>query len=142
MLKLLLTIPLGRRRLAAAWDSDDDEESLASYQRMEVARRHAAETLFGGGYDDERSTAVLRSAMAAAKRLPTKEALDSLESVKVADLKDADRSKLHICVASMSLTCFQLASSVITNSVSVTQKGILRILSVFPSASIYLETSV
>ncbi|KUJ24079.1 uncharacterized protein LY89DRAFT_11372 [Mollisia scopiformis] len=80
-----------RRRLATAWDSDDDEESAASYERMEVARRHAAETLFGA-YDDERSVAAIRSAVAAAKRVPSKEALDSLEPVKVADLKDADRT--------------------------------------------------
>lgn len=60
---------------------------------MEVARRHAAEALFGGDYDDERSIAALRGAVAGGKRVPSKEALESLETVKVVDLKDADRSK-------------------------------------------------
>lgn len=58
-----------------------------------MARRHAAEALFGGDYDDERSIAALRGAVAGGKRVPSKEALESLESVKVADLKDADRSR-------------------------------------------------
>lgn len=42
-----------------------------------MARRHAAEALFGGDYDDERSIAALRGAVAGGKRVPSKEALES-----------------------------------------------------------------
>ncbi|KAE8447586.1 hypothetical protein EG329_010557 [Mollisiaceae sp. DMI_Dod_QoI] len=84
-----------RRRLASGWDSEEDEETVAELERERdevYYRRHAAEALFGADYDEERSIAAIRGAVAGGKRVPSKEALSSLESVKVKDLTDADRT--------------------------------------------------
>lgn len=45
------------------------------------------------GADDERSVAAMRGALANSKKLPTKEALASLEKVKVEDLPERDKCK-------------------------------------------------
>lgn len=102
-MNVLLTGSLsGRRRLAPAWDPDSEEdEDITREMSREVARerevlyrQHAAEALFGGDLgDDDRSIAAIRGMVAGGKRVISKEALASLESVKVKDLKEADRSE-------------------------------------------------
>ncbi|KAF8856952.1 hypothetical protein BDZ45DRAFT_451420 [Acephala macrosclerotiorum] len=90
-----------RRRLAPAWDPDSEEdEDIAREMSREGARerevlyrQHAAEALFGGDLgDDDRSIAAIRGMVAGGKRVISKEALASLESVKVIDLKEVDRT--------------------------------------------------
>jgi hypothetical protein len=61
-------------------------------EREALYRQHAAEALFGGDIDDDRSIAAIRGMVAGGKRVLSKEALASLESVKVKDLKEADRT--------------------------------------------------
>jgi hypothetical protein len=62
----------------------------------EAAYRRSAELLFSSDLDDERSMAAMRGALAAGKKVPSKEALASLEIVKLEDLEDNGRSKLSI----------------------------------------------
>lgn len=64
----------------------------------EAAYRRSAELLFTSDLDDERSMAAMRGALAAGKRVPSKEALASLEIVKLEDLEDNGRSKLDTII--------------------------------------------
>jgi hypothetical protein len=73
------------------WDSDDDEDPVPEMD-AETYRRNA-ELLFSTDLDDERSMAAVRGALAAGKRVPSKEALASLEIVKLEDLEENGRSK-------------------------------------------------
>jgi hypothetical protein len=82
---------LGRRRAVPAWESDDDDD-LADSEDMGY-RRHSQ--LFGD-QDEERALAALRGSIAAAKKIPSKEALASLERVDLKDLKDADKGELDL----------------------------------------------
>jgi predicted kinase len=54
--------------------------------------RRNAELLFSADLDDERSMAAMRGALAAGKRVPSKEALAALEIVKLEDLEENGRS--------------------------------------------------
>jgi hypothetical protein len=72
------------------WESDDDEEFLPGIGRDRSGRE---EDLFYPEIDDERSLAAMRGALAIGKRVPSKEALASLESVDLGELKDSDRCK-------------------------------------------------
>jgi hypothetical protein len=58
--------------------------------------RRGAELLFGADVDEERSMAAMRGALAAGKRVPSREALASLEIVKVEELEDNGRSEFSI----------------------------------------------
>jgi hypothetical protein len=60
------------------------------------AYRRSAELLFSSDPDDERSMAAMRGALAAGKRVPSKEALASLEIVKLEDLEENGRSRFHV----------------------------------------------
>ena len=80
---------LARRRTAQTWDSDEDEGGLADSEDF-GHRRHSQ--LFGE-QDDERALAAMRGAIAAGKKIPSKEALASLERVDMKDLKDSDKGK-------------------------------------------------
>lgn len=77
-----------RRNAATTWDSDEDEEDI----RAETYRRQA-ELLFGGG-DEERAMQLARGVLGAhGKRVPSKDALASLESVRVEDLSADSKGK-------------------------------------------------
>lgn len=76
-------------------DSDDDDDSVPEID-AEAAYRRNAELLFSSDLDEERSMAAMRGALAAGKRVPSKEALASLEIVKLEDLEDNGRSKLSL----------------------------------------------
>lgn len=81
---------------AHTFDSDDDEDSVPEID-ADTAYRRSAELLFSSDLDEERSMAAMRGALAAGKRVPSKDALASLEVVKVEDLEDNGRSKtLHL----------------------------------------------
>jgi DNA-binding SARP family transcriptional activator len=71
---------------AHTFDSDDDEDSVPEID-ADTAYRRSAELLFSSDLDEERSMAAMRGALAAGKRVPSKEALASLEVVKVEDLE-------------------------------------------------------
>ncbi len=58
--------------------------------------RRNAELLFSTDLDDERSMAAMRGALAAGKRVPSKEAIASLEIVKLEDLEENGRSMLNV----------------------------------------------
>ncbi len=60
------------------------------------AYRRSAEFLFSSDPDDERSMAAMRGALAAGKRVPSKEALASLEIVKLEHLEENGRSTFHV----------------------------------------------
>ena len=55
-----------------------------------------AELLFSTDLDDERSMAAMRGALAAGKRVPSKEAIASLEIVKFEDLEENGRSTFNV----------------------------------------------
>ncbi|KAE9381741.1 hypothetical protein N431DRAFT_440567 [Stipitochalara longipes BDJ] len=83
--------PHPRRRAAThTWDSDDDEDPVPEMD-AETYRRNA-ELLFSTDLDDERSMAAMRGALASGKRVPSKEALASLEIVKLEDLEENGRT--------------------------------------------------
>jgi hypothetical protein len=73
------------RRNADVWDSDDEDD----FAEMDY-RRHSQ---FLSEQDEERVMAAMRGAIAAGKKIPSKEALASLEKVDLKDLKDADKSR-------------------------------------------------
>jgi hypothetical protein len=77
------------------FDSDDDDDSVPEID-AEASYRRSAELLFSSDLDDERSMAAMRGALAAGKRVPSKEALASLEIVKVEDLEENGRSMFSI----------------------------------------------
>lgn len=76
------------------WDSDDDDDPVPEMD-AETYRRNA-ELLFSTDLDDERSMAAMRGALAAGKRVPSKEAIASLEIVKLEDLEENGRSMLNV----------------------------------------------
>ena len=80
------------RRAVSSWDSDDDEDSNPDIE-AEAARREAAREAFYDQVEEERTMAAMRGALAAGKRLPSREALAALEIVKIEDLKESDRSR-------------------------------------------------
>ena len=79
---------LGRRRAVPAWESEDDDD-LADSEEMGY-RRHSQ--MFGD-QDEERALAALRGSIAAAKKIPSKEALAALERVDLKDLKESDKGE-------------------------------------------------
>lgn len=78
-----------RRRAARGWDSEDDDDAA---EDTESVGYHRHSQLFGE-QDEDRAMAAIRGAMAAAKKIPSKEAIASLERVDMKDLKDADKGK-------------------------------------------------
>jgi len=72
-----------RRRGHHLWDSDEDDDLDAELD----ARR---DLYFGpgAGADDERMIAAYRGHLVSGKKVPTKEAIASLEVVNLEDLKD------------------------------------------------------
>jgi hypothetical protein len=52
--------------------------------------------LFSGEGDDERSLAAMRGAVASGKKIPTREAIATLEVVKIGDLSDKSKSILML----------------------------------------------
>ena len=83
--------PHGRRR-NGHWDSDDDDDLVPDLE-IEAIRR-SSDLMFGAeGMDEERSMAAMRAQIAAAKKVPSKEAIASMEKVDPKKLKDADRCK-------------------------------------------------
>jgi hypothetical protein len=83
------------RRRAGTWDSDDDDDSVPEVE-AEAAYRRNAEMLFSGEGDDERSLAAMRGAIASGKKIPTREAIATLEVVKIGDLSDKSKSILML----------------------------------------------
>jgi hypothetical protein len=78
------------QRDATGWESDDDDDAGAD---PEVASyRRTSQHLFDD-YDDERALAAMRGALAAGKKIPSKEALASLEKLAIKDLKEGDKCK-------------------------------------------------
>jgi predicted transcriptional regulator len=80
---------LARRRTAQTWDSDEDEGGLADSEDGGY-QRHSQ--IFGE-QDEERALAAMRGAIAAGKKIPSKEALASLERIDMKDLKGSDKGK-------------------------------------------------
>lgn len=80
-----------RRHDNPDWDSEDDDDPLAAPDPENYPYR--AGLIFNNGMDDERRMAAARGALAAAKRVPSKEFVASLEKLDPKDLKEADRSK-------------------------------------------------
>ncbi len=83
------------------WDSDDDEDPVPETD-AETYRRNA-ELLFSADLDDERSMAAMRGALASGKRVPSKEALASLEIVKLEELEENGRSEFSMVLSCMFL---------------------------------------
>lgn len=85
----------GRRPYA--YDTYSDSDSASDRENSEMFRlgisRHDREAMYAE-LDDERSVAALRGQLSASKRLPTKEALASLEILKPEDLAGEEKSKL------------------------------------------------
>ncbi len=81
------------RRRTSNWDSDEDEDSALGADVYSEFQRRQHEILFGEGLGEERSLAAMRGAIASGKRVPSKEAIASLEEVKLGDLTGNDRSK-------------------------------------------------
>ena len=83
--------PHGRRR-SGPWDSDEDDDSAPDLE-IEALRR-SSDLMFGGeGMDEERSIAAMRAQIAAARKVPSKDAIASMEKVDLKGLKDSDRCK-------------------------------------------------
>jgi hypothetical protein len=82
---------LGRRHAAPSWESDDDDDDAHLADSEDAAyRRHSQ--LFGD-QDEERAMAAIRGSIAAAKKVPSKEALASLEKIDLKDLKDSEKGE-------------------------------------------------
>jgi hypothetical protein len=82
---------LGRRHAAPSWESDDDDDDGHLADSEDAAyRRHSQ--LFGD-QDEERAMAAIRGSIAAAKKVPSKEALASLEKIDLKDLKDSEKGE-------------------------------------------------
>jgi hypothetical protein len=88
------TILTGYFSATHTWDSDDDDDPVPEMDAESY--RRSAELLFGADLDEERSMAAMRGALAAGKRVPSKEALASLEIVKLEDLEDNGRSEFSV----------------------------------------------
>lgn len=84
---------LTRRRAVPTWESDDDDDALADSEDLGY-QRHSQPF---GDQDDERTLAAIRGSIAAAKKVPSKEALASLERVDLKGLKDSDRGGFNPC---------------------------------------------
>ena len=86
-----------RRRNANDWDSGDDDDDAHS-PLSEVDSDRAG--FLYSGMDEERHMAAVRGAIAAGKKIPSKEFIASLERVDPKDIKEGDRSKcLHTTTA-------------------------------------------
>ena len=72
------------------WNSDEESSSDLENEDMRTA---VYRQILYQGADDDRSVAAMRGALANSKKLPTKEALASLEKVKLEDLADSDKGK-------------------------------------------------
>ena len=83
---------LGRRRAAPAWESDDEDDEALADSEDAGHRRHSE--LFGD-QEDERALAAIRGSIAAAKKIPSKEALASLERIDLKDLKDSEKGEFR-----------------------------------------------
>ena len=87
---------LGRRRAAPTWESDDEDDEALADSEDAGHRRHSE--LFGD-QDDERTLAAIRGSIAAAKKIPSKEALASLERIDLKDLKDSEKGEFQFVSA-------------------------------------------
>ena len=73
-----------RRRGGHPWESDEDDDLEAELE----ARRTDLYFGPGAGAEEERVIAAYRGHLVSGKKVPTKEAIASLEAVKLEDLKD------------------------------------------------------
>ncbi|SZF03023.1 unnamed protein product [Blumeria hordei] len=81
-----------RRRNRDQLDVSGDDDNPHRNVYVTLPRRQNALFLGPGGLGDERSLAVMRGALAACKRVPSKETIASLEIVKLDNLKGTDRT--------------------------------------------------
>jgi hypothetical protein len=81
-----------RRRNANDWDSGDDDDDDDAHSPLSEIDSDRAGFLYGD-MDEERHMAAVRGAIAAGKKIPSKEFIASLENVDPKDIKEADRSK-------------------------------------------------
>ena len=82
-----------RRRDNPDWDSEDDDDPLSAPESDVYTNPYRAGLLFNSDMDDERRMAAARGALAAGKKVPSKEFVASLEKLNPKDLKEADRSE-------------------------------------------------
>ena len=75
-------------------DSDDDDDSAPETEAE--AHRRSTEFFLNPGPEDERSIAAMRGALASGKRVPSKEAIASLEVVKLEDLEENGHSECSL----------------------------------------------
>ena len=78
-----------RRRMAHTWDSDDDDDSATEVDR----ERLRGGSLYTAEMEEERALAHMRAAIAAGKKVPSKEALASIEKLDIKDLNESDKCK-------------------------------------------------
>ncbi|KAF4635486.1 hypothetical protein G7Y89_g2612 [Cudoniella acicularis] len=76
------------RRIGIGMDSDDDDDA----ENDGITRHGEPELYFSPDMDEERAMAAMRGALAASKKVPSREAIAALEVIKVEDLKPADRT--------------------------------------------------
>ncbi|CAD6504178.1 BgTH12-05912 [Blumeria graminis f. sp. triticale] len=81
-----------RRRNRDQLDVSGDDDNPHRNVYVTLPRRQNALFLGPGGLGDERSLAVMRGALAACKRVPSKETIASLEIVNLDNLKATDRT--------------------------------------------------
>jgi hypothetical protein len=77
------------RRRTVDWDSDDDEE-------LNFAAEARSDIYISQIMDDERIMALHRGHMTGGKKVPTKAAIASLEPVKLEDLTDRGKLRIHV----------------------------------------------
>jgi hypothetical protein len=79
--------------MAHTWDSDDDDDSTPDVEHESLRR----EALYAEFDEEQRTLASMRGAIAAGKKVPSKEAIASIEKLDIKDLGDADKCKSSPC---------------------------------------------
>lgn len=72
-----------------ALDSDDDDDADIDIE----SRQRDSDVYFNLQRDEQRALATMHRAIAASKKVPSKEAIASLEKVNLQDLQTSDQSK-------------------------------------------------
>lgn len=85
-------LPHARRRLQPNSDSDDDDDDDSGLDLDLEGSRIGAGRLYGD-MDEERMLAAMRGQLATGKKVPSKEAIASLEKLIIKELDESDKCK-------------------------------------------------